>query len=185
MVTPAAKAAVYKGEILSILLYGSECWLFTTEILRRLRCFHAHCVRVMCGVSRMDTWRQRLSTAALEQRLGLESIDAYAFRRQLRWLGHVSRMSWERTLRRMLSCWVPAPRPSGGQLMTYGRSAAKAMAYYNIDLATWPTLAANRSTWREAINGGLLSTGRPRRAAAAETNRRIDATLAALRAPLP
>ena len=69
--------------------------------------------------------------------------------------------------------------------MTYGRSAAKAMAYYNIDLATWPTLAANRSTWREAINGGLLSTGRPRRAAAAETNRRIDATLAALRAPLP
>ena len=83
----------------------------------------------------------------------------------------------------MLSCWVPASRPSGGQLMTYGRSAAKAMAYYNIDFATWPVLAANRSTWREAINGGLPSTGR--RAAAVDTNRRIDATLAALRAPLP
>ena len=81
----------------------------------------------------------------------------------------------------MLSCWVPAPRLTGGQLMTYGRSVAKAMKYYLIDFETWPVLAANRATWREAINGGLLAKGRPRREAAAETNRLIDASIAALR----
>ena len=68
----------------------------------------------------------------------------------------------------------------GGQLMTYGRSAAKAMAHFNIDFETWPVLAANRATsWRHAIHGGLLtSEGRPRRTTAVETNRRIDAVVA-------
>ena len=70
-VTPEAKRTVYEGEILSILLYGAECWLMTEEVLHRLRCFHARCVRIMCGVTRGDTWRQRLSTAALEHRLGI------------------------------------------------------------------------------------------------------------------
>ena len=183
-VTAAAKCTVYKVEILAILLYGCECWLVTAEALRRLRCFHARCIRVMCGTSRVDTWRQRLSTTALEQRLGLEPIDTYVYRRQLRWLGHVSRMSQERLPRRMLSCWVAAPRPAGGQLMTYGRSVSKAMAYFNIQFDTWPVLAANRASWRGAIHGELLAAGRPRRAAASETLRRIDATLAEQRKPL-
>ena len=77
----------------------------------------------------------------------------------------------------MLSCWVPAPRLAGGQLMTFGRSAAKAMAYYNIDPTTWPVLAANRAEWRAAIHGALLVANRPRRAAAAAADRAIDATL--------
>ena len=57
------------------------------------------------------------------------------------------------------------------------------MAYFNVEFATWPALAANRATWREVINGRLLTAGRPRRAAADDTNRRIDATLATLRGP--
>ena len=67
--------------------------------------------------------------------------------------------------------------------MTYGRSAAKAMAHFNIDPDTWPVLAANRAKWREAIHGGLLSTAerQPRRATAVETNRRIDAVVPAQR----
>ena len=182
-VSAQAKCVVYKGQILSILLYGSECWLLTEEILRRLRCFHAHCVRVMSGVTRIDSWRQRLSTATLELRLGLEPIDALVFRRQLQWLGHVSRMPWERTPRKMLSCWVQAKRLSGGQLMTFGRSAAKAMTYYNIDPDTWPVLAANRTEWRAAIKGARLLKSRPRRAAAMAADRAIDANLTEQRKP--
>ena len=68
--------------------------------------------------------------------------------------------------------------------MTYGRSVTKAMAYFNIDSDTWPVLAANRASWRGAIHGELLAAGRPRRAAASETLRRIDATLAEQRKPL-
>ena len=67
--------------------------------------------------------------------------------------------------------------------MTYGRSISKALAHFNIPIDTWPRLAADRAAWRNAINGGLLNTtGRPKRAAAAKTNRLIVDSLANERA---
>ena len=38
--------------------------------------------------------------------MGLESIETYVSRRQVRWLGHVARMSFDRMPRKMLSSWV-------------------------------------------------------------------------------
>ena len=85
-VSRKAKCAVYEGEILAILLYGSESWLVTAEAARHLRCFHARCVRAMCRVTRLHTWQEHISTCELTQELGLESMDTYVARRQLRWL---------------------------------------------------------------------------------------------------
>ena len=51
----------------------------------------------------------------LMQELGLDAIDFYVARRQLRWLGHVSRMDWERLPRRMLSAWVCRTRGRGAR----------------------------------------------------------------------
>ena len=75
----------------------------TEELLQRLRVFHAQCLRAMSRVTRRHTWEHRISSMQLMQELGLDAIDFYVARRQLRWLGHVSRMDWERLPRRMLS----------------------------------------------------------------------------------
>ena len=97
----------------------------------------------MCRVTRTHVWRHHLSTQELGQRLGLDSIDMEIARRQLRWAGHVSRMDHEMRLpRRMLSSWVPHPRPVGAPTMTYGRSLFKAMDKFEIDTARWHELAA-------------------------------------------
>ena len=48
--------------------------------------------------------------------------------------------------------------------MIYVRSIEKAMGKFNIDVSTWPQLAADRAAWRDAINGGLLVRERPKRA---------------------
>ena len=37
-----------------------------------------------------------ISTKSLELKLGMQSIDVYLYRRQLAWVGHVSRMILER-----------------------------------------------------------------------------------------
>ena len=103
----AAKRTVYETLILNILLYGGESWSATAAMRQRLCVFHARCVRGMCRVSRKHTWAHHLSTAELERRLGVDSIDTYLHRRQLRWLGHVRRMDYAQRLpRRMLSSWV-------------------------------------------------------------------------------
>ena len=128
----------------------------TEELYRRLRCMHAHHLRAMCRVSRSQAWEHHISAQELGQRLGLDSIEFYIARRQLRWLGDVSRMPYETRLpRRLLSAWVPHRRPIGSPSMTYGRSIFKALEMFRIDKTRWPELAANRSAWRETLRTGV------------------------------
>ena len=181
-----AKAMVFVTLILGILLYGAESWRLTERVKQRLRVFHARCVRGMCRVSRKHTWKHNISTATLEQRLGLDSFDTYFHRRQLRWLGHLARMDYARLPRRMLSSWVPHPRPTGAPHMTYGRNIKKALRDFNIDQRTWFNLAADRSAWRETLRLGHppgftatpptppLALTRPTRFATIKTNAAID-----------
>ena len=60
----------------------------------------------------------------------------------------------DRLPRRMLSSWVPHPRPRGAPMMTYGRSARKALEKFSIDSEMWPKLAADRAAWKETLRLG-------------------------------
>jgi hypothetical protein len=191
----AAKKAVYEALILSILLYGCECWCMTEVLQQRLRVFHAQCLRAMCRVTRKHTWEHHITSVELMQRLGLDSIDFYVARRQMRWLGHVRRMPMERLPRRMLSAWVPHARPVGAPRLTFGRSVAKAMDVFDLDSARWPELAADRLAWQTMLRDGAPPPTfrkppppavpmpishflvRPRRRAAEKTNAAIDASV--------
>ena len=80
-------------------------------------------------------------------------------------------MDFSRLPRRMLSCWVPHPRPRGAPRMTYGRTVAKALAVFDIGSRLsrkWPALAADRVAWRATLKAGHqppdeYSTARGRR----------------------
>ena len=151
----------------------------------------------MCRVTRAHTWRLRITSDELMRRLGLDAADFYVARRQLGWLGHVARMDFSRLPRRMLSCWVPHPRPRGAPRMTYGRSVAKALAVFDISSAKWPALAADRVAWRATLKSGQppdeysarpptpaaqpLACTRARRSTTTETNAAIDRSVRALR----
>ena len=68
--------------------------------------------------------------------------------------------------------------------MTYGRSIHRALETFNIPLSSWAALADDRVAWRGAINGGLLESARPKRAAAAVADRLIDVAIADARASI-
>ena len=50
--TPATKQRVYTCCVLSVLLYGAECWTLLQVDTRRLEAFHNCCIRVILGISR-------------------------------------------------------------------------------------------------------------------------------------
>lgn len=147
----AAKRIVYESLILSILLYGAECWCLTEKLLHLLRLFHARCARAMCRVNRLHVRKHRISTSELLDRVGLLPMDVYATRRNLRWAGHVARMSFERLPRKMLSSWVNEKRPVGAPEFTYGRGLYKGLKKAQIDKNDWHILALDRDSWSGAI----------------------------------
>ena len=147
-----AKKVVYEGLILSILLYGSESWCLTEILFKKLRTFHARCVRAMCRVNRWHTRIHRISNDDLLSRLDLKSIDSYVTRRQMQWAGHLARMPYERLPRKMMTSWAPSKRPSGCPSYTYGRGLFKSLKKANVARENWYQLAQDRVCWREIVN---------------------------------
>jgi hypothetical protein len=167
-VSMGAKRVVYNGLVLSILLFGSESWVLTEKLLRLLRGFHASCLRAMCRVTMWHVRHQRISTADLEERLGVQPLDVYLFRRQLAWAGHVARMDWKvRMPRKLLSSWCKhdawggGRRPACGQMMSYWSTLKKALRRADVGVADWYELAQDRAKWRAMI--GKSSDASPRR----------------------
>lgn len=152
------KSAVYIAIVLRILLYGSESWCLTEMLASRLRRFHNKCVRIMCRVTRYQTWKHRIRTEVLLQCVGVRSIDYYLSARQLRWVGHVMRMDMSRLPRRFLTAWVQHPRPVGRPQLTFGQSLLKLLKKTGVtcgkngELDTWGVLALDRASWRAMID---------------------------------
>ena len=45
------KRSVYNACVMSVLLYGSECWVLLRRDLKRLNSFHHRCVRTVLGIT--------------------------------------------------------------------------------------------------------------------------------------
>ena len=61
----ATKREVYKAVVLPTLLYGAEMWTVKADSVRRMRGFHNRCIRSMLGVSRLQQWKERITSREL------------------------------------------------------------------------------------------------------------------------
>jgi len=157
-ISPRVKGKVYMALIVSILLYGSECWTLTKVFRRKLVSFHRRCVRAMCRVTRKKVWKEHIQNESLLKRLSLRSMDHYINVRILRWAGHVVRMPRDRLPRMLMFSKVRHVRRQGGQLMTYGRrlKGELRMAYaatstdvqHKLNAEGWMKFARDRAQWR-------------------------------------
>ena len=64
------KRLLYNACVMSILLYGSECWCPLRRDLQRLDGFYHHCIRVVLCVSRQKQWDEHLSNYQLRTQWG-------------------------------------------------------------------------------------------------------------------
>ena len=151
------KGRIFVALILSILLYGSECWLMTEVLRRRLTTFFNRCIRSMCRVNLRTTRKHLISSRQLRRKLNIQGFDFYYQNRFLRWAGHVARMDNSRLPKKFLSSWVQHPRPVGAPRMTFGRTLEKAlkMAGISKQWAVWTKMAKaeHGKEWRRKTRG--------------------------------
>ena len=105
------KRVIYEACVLSVLLYGAECWIPLRKHLQKIDTFHHRCLRVIVGVSRHDQWTQHLTSQSLRCRWGNPAqLSLRITRRRLEWLGHIARMKSHRIPKQVLFGWLPQPR---------------------------------------------------------------------------
>ena len=90
----------------------------------------------------------------------MDGIEAMLMRAQLRWVGHVQRMSDNRMLKQNLIIYLKlfsGARSRVGQRKRYKDILKQTLKMTDIDTETWHELAENRTGWRQAVKKGVRS----------------------------
>ena len=117
----------------------------------------------MCRVTMRQTYIHRISSKSLQQRTGVFELEHYLASRTLLWVGHVARMPKSRLPKRLMHSWVRAPRVSGGQEMTYGRSLKRHLKRLVLPLAYTDSahIAQSRTEWYKRATKPPFTIGKP------------------------
>ena len=150
----ATKVSVYRAICLSVLLYGAETITIYSRHIKLFERFHIRCVREMLGL----TWRDKVTHTDMLARVGLPSIECLIGRNQLRWVGHVRRMSEERFPRIVLYGQLSeGVRPAHGPKKRYKDHIKKTMKNFGMRPELLEEDSEDRSLWRSNCHRGADS----------------------------
>ena len=123
--------------------------------------FYANCIRIMCGITRRQQWKRRISNVKLRVKLGLPPIDEIIEERSPRWVGHVIRMKNDRLPKKLLTAWVPKVRRVGRPFKTYGQWLIELLKgrgpVKEIQQKKWQAVALDREKWKTVVQGKYVS----------------------------
>src|SRR3978361_913526 len=95
------------------ILYGSESWVCSRNLIHDLEGADMKVLRMISGVSRRDQWENRIRNERIREDLNVDSIDEAARKSRLRWFGHVRRMNESRLPKLLLNAEANGRRGRG------------------------------------------------------------------------
>jgi len=150
----STKLKLYQSCVISVLLYGSECWRMTATELNRLRSFHTTCLRRILRIF----WPEKISNEDLLRRCKQEDMGTIISRRRWRWIGHVLRRKPDSTVRTALH-WTPeGKRKRGRPRETWRRTVETEMKVMKHSWDSLTRMAQDRQRWKDFV-AALHTTG--------------------------
>ena len=147
------KISVYKAAITSALLFGAETWTLYQRHLVRLRRVQQRHLRAILRVPYTD----RITNDQILDRAGVPDIEMIVRKMQLRWAGHVARMSDNRIPKQLLFGELTiGTRTVGRPLLRWKDSLKDTLKQSNISTTHWQDTATDRSARRRSIHDGLV-----------------------------
>ena len=136
-ISEKTKIRIYNSNVLTVLLYGAECWRVTQRDSQRL----SSCLRKICRIY----WTQKIINKELYQRTGQRDITTVIMQRRCRWLGHVIRKDGDSITRTALR-WTPdsGRRKRGRPRETCRKTIEAEMKTTG---KTWPGKNLRRQQW--------------------------------------
>ncbi|XP_065570336.1 uncharacterized protein LOC136033517 [Artemia franciscana] len=96
------KLRLFNSNVLSALLYSSECWKLNQQQERRILAFENNCLRRILNID----WRDHVTNQIVRSISGQPRVTDVIRQRRWRYLGHVIRMKEDRIPRLILE-WQP------------------------------------------------------------------------------
>ena len=133
---------------MTVLLYGCESWVLTSDMENKINSFATSCYRVMLNIKRID----HVPNSRIYDDTNTEPLVNRVRLRQLKFLGHILRMPEEEPCR-LYALYTPSHgrRKPGRQRTSYLSYIQKLLGDTNSMLhpKAIADLAQNRSDWRK------------------------------------
>ena len=113
-ISTSLKKRIYLSAVISVLVYGHECWMLTDDVIRKLNGFNARCLatiyighRTVTADERIECIKEQSVAHGTVSRSGIIGkrildITAVLRARRLTWLGHILRLSETELQRQVL-----------------------------------------------------------------------------------
>ena len=151
------KLRVYQASLLSVLLYGSECWPISTSLCGRLSAFDMQAQQTITDTKWFE-YKTNIEVRTLTNR---QPIQRYIAQGRLRWLGHLLRSPPNHpalaiyTFNPRAAGWS---RPRGAPRTRWSDVLGKDLKQLGTTLMEASNIALDRSRWRSTIVARAVST---------------------------
>ena len=142
------KIRIFKSNVMSVMLYGSETWRTTKATMNRLQVFVNNCLRRLLGLR----WTDRVRNKDLWEWNHQDPVEIQICRRRWRWIGHTLRKPRDSITRRALT-WNPqGKRKRGRPRNSWRRDLNKDMNDMGLDWNSIERIATDRRRWRKLVD---------------------------------
>ena len=147
-VSMRVKGKIYRAIVLSTLLYGAEAW---TVYRRQVKKLHAFMMRHLRSIMRI-TWMDKVTNKEILERTGLPSMEDLLIRKNLRWTGHLMRMSSDRLPKQVLYSQLSSGhRKRGRPRLRFKNTIKRNLKLRDIKIDSWTSLSQQRDKWRARV----------------------------------
>ena len=147
-VSMRVKGKIYRAIVLSTLLYGAEAW---TVYIRQVKKLHAFMLRHLRSIMRI-TWMDKVINKDILERTGLPSMGYLLIRKNIRWTGHLIRMSADRLPKHMFYSQLSSGhRKRVRPCPQFKDTIKRDLKRRDIKTDTWTSLSQQRDKWRATV----------------------------------
>ena len=154
------KRYLYMAIPINLLLWGSENWALSAQMLTKLESFHTKSCRAILGITMWEVSMYKVKNKYILSRLGVPSMKNIIHYRRLMWMQKIAAMPITRYPRIFLNAWVPLNRPVGRPNLTTRQSFLNSLHYCDSEgilkfncpngkLNEWVKKASDSLDWTE------------------------------------
>ena len=145
--TTKTKMSIFNSIYCPTLMYGSESWTLDSGDKSRLQAAEMKFLRRTAG----KTKRDKVRNTSLREQLKAESLEHKIERNQLRWFGHVNRMTDERIAKRVFECKQQSKLPRGRPKKTWEERVKEILMKREVTFRDAKKMCIDRDKWRNFL----------------------------------
>ena len=140
-VSMRVKGKIYRAIVLFTHLSGAEAW---TVYRRQVKKLHAFMMRHLRSILRI-TWMDKVTNKEILERTGLPSMEDLLIRKNLRWTGHLMRISPDRLPKQVLYSQLSSGhRNRGRPRLRFKDTIKRNLKIRDIKIDSWTSLSQQR-----------------------------------------